>query len=156
MCKGAEYCASPTMCRSAAFAMQPEFGGASGSQAMGTVPGGIYAEYDLGKVVGHGMFSTVQMGTHKLTGVNVAIKVLNTMAQGRETLDAEIRAMKLTKGHPNVVNLWEVIESPDDFKTYMIMEYCEQGNLDDYLTRCVSVCVMACVRGALLRVIWRP
>lgn len=118
------------MCRGANIAMGKGF-----AQAGMPEPTGIEAEYDLGKKVGEGMFSSVRLGTHKLTGLPVAIKELNTMANGRETLDAEIRAMKLTKGHPNVVNLYEVIESAEDFKTYLILEYCSQGSVDDYLNK---------------------
>lgn len=108
----------PVMCRSASFAFEPQ-NGTSGSKLVDP-PTGIEEEYDLGRVLGSGMFSTVRLGKHRLTRVNVAIKILNTMAEGREALDLEIRAMKIVKGHPNIVTLYEVIEDEENFQTYMV------------------------------------
>lgn len=112
------------------FALEPGLG-----PALFDAPVGVEGEYEFGKVLGSGMFSTVRLATHKLTGLTVAVKMLNTMANGREVLDAEIRAMKKAKGHPNVVTLYEVIESESDGMTYMIMEYCPRGTMHDYLER---------------------
>lgn len=39
------------------------------------IPGEITAEYDVGQTLGTGHFSKVKLGTHKVTGEKVAIKV---------------------------------------------------------------------------------
>jgi serine/threonine protein kinase len=76
MCKeytihSASGAANPAMCRSASFAFEPQ----PGSANFVDPPSGIEDEYELGRVLGSGMFSTVRLGKHRLTKINVAIKV---------------------------------------------------------------------------------
>lgn len=66
------------------------------------------ANYELGDVLGRGMFSEVREATHILTGTKVAIKIISNIATDGATITQEIRAMKLVKGHPHVVTLFEV------------------------------------------------
>lgn len=66
------------------------------------------SNYELGPVLGSGMFSTVREGKHKVTGIKVAIKIIKNLGSDESTINQEIRAMKLVKGHPHVVNLFEV------------------------------------------------
>lgn len=54
------------------------------------------------------MFGEVRLATHRLTGVRVAVKVMGRIGMSETAVNAEIRAMKLVKGHPHVVQLFEV------------------------------------------------
>jgi serine/threonine protein kinase len=81
--------------------------------------------------VGEGMFSKVYEGTHIETGAKVAIKVLTRMGTEEHVLNSEIRAMKLVRGHPHIVTLFEVIQDEDNI--YIVTDYCPNGTLDSHL-----------------------
>jgi serine/threonine protein kinase len=79
------------------------------------------------------MFSKVYLGTHILSGTKVAIKVLTRIATDEGELNREVRAMKLVRGHPHIVTLFEVFEDSENI--YMIMDYCLNGTLDSHIMR---------------------
>ncbi|CAK9326826.1 unnamed protein product [Citrullus colocynthis] len=90
--------------------------------------------YKLGKILGVGSTGKVKAARHKLTGHQVAIKILNHRKIAKMGLEQkvrrEIKIMKLFK-HPHIVQLYEVIETPTD--TYVVMEYVKSGELFDYI-----------------------
>ncbi|XP_038892877.1 SNF1-related protein kinase catalytic subunit alpha KIN10-like isoform X1 [Benincasa hispida] len=90
--------------------------------------------YKLGKILGVGSTAKVKAARHKLTGHQVAIKILNHRKIAKMGLEQkvrrEIKIMKLFK-HPHIVQLYEVIETPTD--TYVVMEYVKSGELFDYI-----------------------
>lgn len=61
--------------------------------------------------MGQGTFGKVRMGTHKLTGENVAIKILEKDkiqdASDVERVTREIHILKVVR-HPNIIQLYEV------------------------------------------------
>lgn len=90
--------------------------------------------YILGKTLGQGTFGKVRKGVHKLTGLPVAIKVLEKdkivdMADV-ERVRREIKILN-TVNHPNVIRLYEVIDSPK--RIYLIMEYVAGGELFNHI-----------------------
>ncbi|XP_008452374.2 SNF1-related protein kinase catalytic subunit alpha KIN10-like isoform X2 [Cucumis melo] len=90
--------------------------------------------YKVGKILGVGSTGKVKAAKHKLTGHQVAIKILNHRKIAKMSLEhkvrREIKIMKLLK-HPHIVQLYEVIETPTD--TYVVMEYVKCGELFDYI-----------------------
>ncbi|XP_034443449.1 SNF related kinase b isoform X1 [Hippoglossus hippoglossus] len=91
--------------------------------------------YHLGRTLGRGHFAVVKLARHFNTGQLVAVKMidktkLDVMATSH--LLQEVRCMRLVQ-HPNVVRLYEVIDTPTTL--YLIMELAEGGDLYDYILR---------------------
>ncbi|XP_029697165.1 SNF related kinase b isoform X2 [Takifugu rubripes] len=91
--------------------------------------------YHLGRTLGRGHFAVVKLARHVNTGDLVAVKMidktkLDVMATSH--LLQEVRCMRLVQ-HPNVVRLYEVIDTPTTL--YLVMELAEGGDLFDYIIR---------------------
>ncbi|XP_069390223.1 MAP/microtubule affinity-regulating kinase 4 isoform X4 [Paralichthys olivaceus] len=89
--------------------------------------------YRLLKTIGKGNFAKVKLARHILTGREVAIKIIDKTQLNPTSLQKlfrEVRIMK-TLNHPNIVQLFEVIET--DKTLYLIMEYASGGEVFDYL-----------------------
>lgn len=48
-----------------------------------------------------------------------------------DTVKREIAVMKKIN-HPNLIKLHEVIENPDNDKIYLVLDFCEQGQLIEW------------------------
>ncbi|XP_076590684.1 MAP/microtubule affinity-regulating kinase 4 isoform X1 [Chaetodon auriga] len=89
--------------------------------------------YRLLKTIGKGNFAKVKLARHILTGKEVAIKIIDKTQLNPTSLQKlfrEVRIMK-TLNHPNIVQLFEVIETEKTL--YLIMEYASGGEVFDYL-----------------------
>ncbi|XP_032881275.1 serine/threonine-protein kinase MARK1 isoform X4 [Amblyraja radiata] len=107
--------------------------------------------YRLLKTIGKGNFAKVKLARHVLTGREVAVKIIDktqlnptslqklpgSPCPGLPTVDSrvtklfrEVRIMKILN-HPNIVKLFEVIETEKTL--YLIMEYASGGEVFDYL-----------------------
>ncbi|KAJ3089491.1 Map microtubule affinity-regulating kinase, partial [Physocladia obscura] len=89
--------------------------------------------YTFQKTVGEGNFAKVKLSKHKLTGVEVAIKVIDKTTLDEKKLGKlyrEVRIMKMLN-HPHIVKLYEVIETK--YTVFLVMEYASGGELYDYL-----------------------
>jgi hypothetical protein len=73
------------------------------------------SHYAVGKTIGEGTFGKVKKGIHKLTGLPVAIKILEkdkiVDLADVERVKREIHILTRVR-HPNVIRLFEVIDSP--------------------------------------------
>ncbi|KAJ3238630.1 MAP microtubule affinity-regulating kinase 1 [Chytriomyces hyalinus] len=89
--------------------------------------------YLFQKTVGEGNFAKVKLAKHKLTGAEVAIKVIDKTTLDEKKLGKlyrEVRIMKMLN-HPNIVKLYEVVETK--YTVFLVMEYASGGELYDYL-----------------------
>uniref|UniRef100_A0A672PE86 MAP/microtubule affinity-regulating kinase 3 n=1 Tax=Sinocyclocheilus grahami TaxID=75366 RepID=A0A672PE86_SINGR len=89
--------------------------------------------YRLLKTIGKGNFAKVKLARHILTGKEVAIKIIDKTQLNQTSLQKlfrEVRIMK-TLHHPNIVQLFEVIETEKTL--YLVMEYASGGEVFDYL-----------------------
>jgi len=93
-------------------------------------------QYVLAKTIGEGTFGKVKLGTHILTGEQVAVKVLEKErivdVADVERVAREIHILKLIR-HPHIIQLYEIIETPRQL--YLIMEYASGGELFDYIVQ---------------------
>lgn len=91
-------------------------------------------EYSLKKLLGKGSFGNVYLATNKL-GQLIAIKEIHseTDSKSLQRIHNEISILKAIK-HPNVINLYEVIQDSSD-RFFLVMEYCTGGDLLQYLKR---------------------
>lgn len=94
-------------------------------------------EYNPKELIGHGAFAVVFRGRHKKKpNFPVAIKSITkkSLAKSQNLLGKEIKILKeLTElHHENVVALLDCKESQHN--VYLVMEYCNGGDLADYLT----------------------
>ncbi|KAG5671109.1 hypothetical protein PVAND_001323 [Polypedilum vanderplanki] len=93
-------------------------------------------EYNPKELIGHGAFAVVFRGRHKKKHFPVAIKSITkkSLAKSQNLLGKEIKILKeLTElHHENVVALLDCKESQHN--VYLVMEYCNGGDLADYLT----------------------
>ncbi|KAM7505197.1 hypothetical protein LguiB_004101 [Lonicera macranthoides] len=91
------------------------------------------SNYRMGKTLGVGAFGKVKVALHTLTGLKVAIKILDRQSinfEAAEKVRREINILRLLS-HPHVVRLYEVIETRANI--YMIMEYMNSGDLYDFI-----------------------
>ena len=92
-------------------------------------------DYILHHEIGRGGFAIVYKGTHIPTNEIVAIKIIDKNQISSDSLnfkrvESEISILKIVN-HKNIIKLYEILETPQ--KIYLVMEYCERGELFDYI-----------------------
>jgi calcium-dependent protein kinase len=94
----------------------------------------VYDGVLTGKVLGTGVSGTVRMITHRVTGINYAVKCLDlsliNTPESLKRLREEINIM-CHLDHPSVMRIEEVYES--DNEIYLVQEICSGGDLFDRL-----------------------
>ncbi|KAF7825441.1 CBL-interacting protein kinase 2-like [Senna tora] len=90
----------------------------------------LMQRYELGRLLGQGTFAKVYYARNLVTGMSVAIKVIDKekiLKVGMiDQIKREISVMRLVR-HPNVIELYEVMASKT--KIYFVMEYAKGGEL---------------------------
>ena len=90
----------------------------------------MLSNYQIQKIIGKGTFSTVKLAIDKETSEKKAIKILekNKIKTNRD-LNRIKREIDMVKkiNHLNIVKVFDIKE--DEKKYYIIMEYCENGEL---------------------------
>ncbi|CEG41704.1 camk camkl ampk protein kinase [Plasmopara halstedii] len=111
------------------------------SNANTNVNDNTVGEYVLGETIGKGTFGKVKLGMHVLTGEKVAVKILEKKRIIRAAdMDRVVREIKILKRnrHPNVIQLYEVIDAPDHI--YLIMEHVDGGEMFEYIVAHRRIC----------------
>ena len=85
--------------------------------------------YKIGRRIGHGAFGKVNLALHILSGHIVAIKSFNKSKKKfpKNRIFYEINLMKKLRGHKNIINILETIET--ETHLCIIMENIPGGNL---------------------------
>ncbi|XP_062939628.1 serine/threonine-protein kinase ULK1 isoform X1 [Cynocephalus volans] len=92
-------------------------------------------EFSRKDLIGHGAFAVVFKGRHREKhDLEVAVKCINkkNLAKSQTLLGKEIKILKELK-HENIVALYDFQEMANS--VYLVMEYCNGGDLADYLHR---------------------
>lgn len=89
--------------------------------------------YQMSKTVGKGNFAKVKLARHVLTGVEVAIKIIDKQSLNESSLAKLMREVDIMKrlDHPNIVKLFEVLDTEKTL--YLVMEYANGGEVFDFL-----------------------
>ncbi|XP_069878982.1 sperm motility kinase 4A-like [Dipodomys merriami] len=90
----------------------------------------LKAHYQLLRTIGEGGFAPVKLARHLPTDSLVAVKVLDK--RDIPFFANELDILK-TVDHPNIVRLFEVVESEE--RIYLVMEYLDGGDLTDLLKK---------------------
>ena len=93
-------------------------------------------DYIIKETIGKGTFSKVKLGINKITGENVAIKILDkSKIKEKEDLNRIIREMNILSkmDHKNVIKVFQTLEDSENY--LIIMEYCEGGELFNYIVK---------------------
>jgi hypothetical protein len=91
--------------------------------------------YEVKEKLGNGKFGLVRLGVHRMTGRQVAIKIMSKKDmnnQDLELLKTEIEILKVCQ-HPNIIRLIDVFENVD--YVYVIMEHCSGGDLFSHIEK---------------------
>jgi serine/threonine protein kinase len=92
--------------------------------------------YDIAEVVGAGSYGNVFKARHKLTGVQVAVKMIPKSLLQKPTAMAhfnnEVRNLRPIN-HPLIVRLADVIEEQDSF--YLVFEFSPNRDLLDHVNK---------------------
>ena len=101
---------------------------------MSSLSKGILSNYQINRVLGKGTFSIVKLATDIRTNEKIAIKILEKSkiksSRDYNRINREINILKKIN-HLNVVQVFEIKEDLE--KYYIIMEYCEKGELFDLI-----------------------
>ena len=93
-------------------------------------------DYIIKKTIGQGTFGKVKLGYYIVGKEKVAIKILEKSKikdkDDAERVDREINILQKFN-HPNVILVTEIFEKDD--KYYIVMEYCEGGELFNYIVK---------------------
>lgn len=90
--------------------------------------------YAVGKLIGKGAFGKVNVGVHKLTEELTAMKLCERrrIAEvAKKCLMQEVSILRRLNGHPNMIQLFEVIETSTHI--VLVMEFAAGGDLLRYV-----------------------
>jgi len=100
----------------------------------------FYQKYDPKEVIGKGLSSVVRKCVEKATGKEYACKIIEFNDDNDDEHAAtlrEIQMLKLVGGHPNIIDIVASFETPN--YVFIVMEFCPNGELFDYLTKVVHL-----------------
>lgn len=84
-------------------------------------------------LLGQGQFGKVKAAVHVETGARVACKILDKAKiktkKDVETVKKEVKVMKELNGHPNILNMLDMLE--DSSSLYLVLELAAGGDLFD-------------------------
>ena len=92
-------------------------------------------QYSVKHIIGEGSCNPVWLAQHRISGLSVAIKAIETVKYKRLTLENQISegyAMNLCQSSLHVVNFIE--EFTLDDKTYIVTKFVRGGDLLSYLS----------------------
>ncbi|CAD8146933.1 unnamed protein product [Paramecium octaurelia] len=93
----------------------------------------VVDNYVLERSIGKGQFGEVFKGYNKQTNVDIAVKcVKRELLKGKftELLENEIKVLR-TCNNDNIIKLYDIKKTANNI--YLIMEYCNEGDLSQYL-----------------------
>ena len=95
----------------------------------------ILKDYTFIKDIGEGNFGKVKLSILKATNEQYAIKILNKQKLKSQTKSSSFNEIEILSklNHPNIIHVEKILEDKEN--NYIIMEYCENGELFDYIVK---------------------
>ncbi|KAF7843737.1 serine/threonine-protein kinase ATG1a isoform X1 [Senna tora] len=99
----------------------------------------LIGDYILGPQIGSGSFAVVWHSRHRHSGLEVAVKEIDMKKLSPKVSESLLKEISIlsTINHPNIIRLFEAIQTND--RIYLILEYCNGGDLATYIHRCGKV-----------------
>ncbi|KAJ6495552.1 kinase-like protein [Mycena vitilis] len=98
-------------------------------------------DFQFGRTLGEGSYSTVKLGTSRVDGKQYAIKVITKShlirAQKVETAAAERKALIRLHGHPGIVSLYHAFQ--DEWSLYFVIDFAANGEMQSLISRLGSL-----------------
>ena len=94
----------------------------------------LIGKYRLFRIIGSGTFSTVKLGYDMTTNQAVAVKIiLKSSIADQSQLDSILKTIEILKmlDHPGIAKFIDFLE--DETSYYIITEYCNGGELFDFI-----------------------
>ena len=101
-----------------------------------TSPYFTFTNYSFNKTIGQGTFGKVKLAIFTPTNQTFAVKILNkSQIIKRNEIHLVKRELEIIPKftHLNVINVKCIFEDDNNF--YIIMDYCENGELFDYIVK---------------------
>ncbi|XP_052606567.1 putative sperm motility kinase W [Peromyscus californicus insignis] len=86
----------------------------------------LNSQYMVLYPIGHGAFGSVQLAYHRLTGIPVAVKVIENLEEDLRFILSEMVALDKLH-HPNIIRLFQVLVTPE--QVCFITEFAPGGDL---------------------------
>ena len=138
LCAGAALCGSAILAEqtsSSKAAKTPSAASAAASSAASsTLPQQghrIEDDYELGPELGRGAFATVRRGRCRVTGIDVAIKVVPKSLATGDSIRHEASVLQRVSMHRSIAKLEAFYETDTHF--YIVMEFVAGGELFDLI-----------------------
>jgi serine/threonine protein kinase len=116
----------------------------------------IHQRFVVEKPIGAGAFAQVFKAQEKSTGNWYAVKAFSKnivleIPSGKKALWNEIEILRQVKGKPNMLNLYEVHETPNS--VYLVTEYLEGGDLSQFISnnKLISEKDIICIMCGILK-----
>ncbi|XP_051024046.1 sperm motility kinase 4A-like [Acomys russatus] len=106
----------------------------------------LRAQYAILRTIGQGGCAQVKLAQHRLTGAEVAIKVLRKGRKQAFPARSEVEIMK-RMNHPNIVSLLQVIETKESI--FLILELADGRELLDWIQQ------VGCLQEGVARKIFK-
>ena len=95
----------------------------------------VVNEFAFVRALGRGSYGKVKLAVHNKSNQQYAVKILNKSNLMRvhgaiDKVHQEIRIMK-AMSHPNIIKIYTIIDDPDEYKMYLVMEFLEGGQIYD-------------------------
>ncbi|KAH9524023.1 Myosin-IIIa [Bulinus truncatus] len=93
--------------------------------------------WELEETIGEGTYGEVYLGTNKITGEHVAIKVMESVSEVIEEIEQEYRVLRDLGGHPNMPRFYGMYlkrrlpGTASEDQIWIVMELCKGGSVTD-------------------------
>ena len=96
----------------------------------------ILSDFEIGKLLGRGRFGKVYLARHKVSDYVCALKILDKEDVELHKMHHQLRReieIQAHLRHPNILRLYGYFY--DDKRIYLVLEYAEEGELYDLISK---------------------